>query len=83
MVDEFDLSDTPKFLRYGNSIEGLTNEAKEIYTDLSISILEPLKMTYKNFKKEDLLLREEILKRILISEKEFIDLYISLYHSGD
>jgi hypothetical protein len=82
MNDSIDLSDTPEFWG-GNGIKRLTHEAKEIYGDLSISILEPLKRTYKNFEKKDLLLREEILKRILISEEEFIDLYIFVYHRGD
>lgn len=83
MKDNLDLSDTPQFLPHGNTINGLTNEAKEIYSDLFIAILEPLKVSYKEFGRSDKLLRSEILNKVLISEEKFIELYISEFYNVD
>lgn len=83
MKDNLDLSDTPQFLHHGPRKSGLKNEAKEIYSDLAIAILEPLKVSYKKFGHSDKLLRGEILNRVIISEEKFIELYISEFYNVD
>jgi hypothetical protein len=60
--------------------DDFTSEAKEIYTSMSIAILEPLKDAYRQYKRgnPNQLIEHDIFNQILIISKEdFIKLYMN------
>lgn len=59
--------------------DNLTSEAKEIYTSMVIAIIEPLKDTYRQYNRgnPNEMLEPNIFNQILISEEDFIKLYIN------
>jgi hypothetical protein len=57
-------------------IDELTEEAKEIYSQIIMGIENPLKVPHKEYKREvNVLLTEKFLSKILISEEDFIIVY--------
>jgi len=59
--------------------DDFTSEAKEIYSSMVIAILGPLKDAYKKNKRgnPNQLIEPDIFNQILISEEDFIELYIN------
>ena len=57
----------------------IQKEAKDIYTSMAIAILEPLKDAYKQYKRgnPNQLLEPDFINQILITEEDFIKLYIN------
>jgi hypothetical protein len=77
MTEEFDLSDNPiPYIK-----DKLAEEAKDIYNRLCIAANEPLKESYKLYKRgeSNQLLDPILFNQIIINEQEFIKLYIETF----
>jgi len=77
MPEDFDLSDNPiPYIK-----DKLAEEAKEIYSSLCVAAYEPLKDSYKVYNRgeSNQLLDPILFNQIVISEQDFIKLYINTF----
>lgn len=83
MPEEFDLSDNPLTNNPGSRDKNtLEKEAKYIYSRLVIATHDPLKNVHGIYKRgypNQFVINEDIFNRIIITEQEFVNLYIDLY----
>jgi len=83
MSEYFDLSDNPFTNNPGSRDKNtLEKEAKDIYSRLIIATHDPLKNVHKIYKRgypNQFVIDEGIFNRVIISEQEFVNLYIDLY----
>lgn len=75
MPEVFDLSDNP----ITPEKDKIAIEAKNIYNSMYLAILEPLKDAFKEYNRGEpnQLIQPDILNQILVTEDDFIKLYIS------
>lgn len=75
MTENFDLSDNPAT----GENSRIKWEAKEVYSRIIIELIENLKLPIKEFNRGEDLVSDDFIKLILISEDDFVKLYISKY----
>jgi hypothetical protein len=82
MTEYFDLSNNPLTNKPGSRDKNtLEKEAKDIYNRMIIATHDPLKNIHKIFKRgypNQFVTDENIFNRIIITEQEFVNLYIDL-----